>query len=42
MWIAKEIHLSGTSNRSIDNAIKAIECKILTIFETTSSFRLNL
>lgn len=42
MWIAKEINLSGNQNRSIDNAIKSIECKILTIFEHTTNYQLNL
>ena len=42
MWISKDITLSGKSDRSIENAIRAIECKVLNIFDKITSHRLNL
>jgi len=42
MWLAKDLVLSQTENRSMKNALKAIELKILMILEKLCSYRLNL
>lgn len=42
MWIAKDICMTSQENRSMENAIVAIEKKILDIFLQLSSYRTNL
>jgi hypothetical protein len=43
-YIAKDICLVNhqSDNRSMENAVKAIECKVLDIFDKIANFRLNL
>mmetsp|Transcript_30174 Transcript_30174/g.46110 ORF Transcript_30174/g.46110 Transcript_30174/m.46110 type:complete len:173 (-) Transcript_30174:6034-6552(-) len=42
MWIAKDITINQADTRSMKNAVRAIEVKVLSILDKITSYRLNL
>jgi hypothetical protein len=42
MWLAKDIMAKQSSSRSMKNAIKAVELKVLAVLDKITDYRLNL